>query len=328
MTRAARSGMGGIQSRGSGAGASEARDSRRSIVPFAIVAARRCPARSRSATARGRARGAGARPAAVAGSRAGRAQARPAGSTRGPSRSGHAGAGARARGSRRSTRTTRRRGARADAGDLELLGLLPPGIDLRRGRRLDASARQVAGYYDPRSGRLRVVEGAQPRTACSTRRRSRTSSTTRSRTRASTSTSTSSPPAATRRSPTPRWSRARRRADGPLPGAALQGRGDVRRRSRPPRSRGTGNLPPFLTAQLPVPVHDGEAFVARLLRSAAARWKVVDAAMRVRPPASTEQILHPQKYLGSSSRAASRARPLAGSGTAGGRSARRRSASG
>ena len=48
----------------------------------------------------------------------------------------------------------------AEAEMLALLGLLPPGIDLGESPRRPSSE-AVAGYYDPRSGALRVVEGAQ-----------------------------------------------------------------------------------------------------------------------------------------------------------------------
>jgi len=60
---------------------------------------------------------------------------------------------------------------------------------------------------------------------------------------------------------------------------------------------GTGDLPPFLTAQLVFPYTAGEAFVAHLLRVGGGGWRVVDAALRFRPPESTEQILHPGKYV-------------------------------
>ncbi|HKH19110.1 MAG TPA: hypothetical protein VKA57_16400, partial [Solirubrobacteraceae bacterium] len=61
--------------------------------------------------------------------------------------------------------------------------------------------------------------------------------------------------------------------------------------------QGTGNLPPFLTAQLVFPYTAGERFVGRLLEVGNGGWKVVDAALRFRPPASTEQVLHPDAYL-------------------------------
>ena len=60
---------------------------------------------------------------------------------------------------------------------------------------------------------------------------------------------------------------------------------------------GTGDLPPFLTAQLLFPYAAGEEFVARLLEVGGGGWKVVDAALRFRPPASTEQVMHPDAYL-------------------------------
>ena len=59
----------------------------------------------------------------------------------------------------------------------------------------------------------------------------------------------------------------------------------------------TGDLPPFLMAQLLFPYTAGEAFVSRLLELGRGDWTVVDAALRVRPPVSTEQVMHPQAYL-------------------------------
>ncbi len=58
----------------------------------------------------------------------------------------------------------------------------------------------------------------------------------------------------------------------------------------------TGDLPPFIEAQLIFPYIQGQEFIKRLY--AAGGWGVVDAAYRFRPPASTEQIMHPDKYLG------------------------------
>jgi hypothetical protein len=57
----------------------------------------------------------------------------------------------------------------------------------------------------------------------------------------------------------------------------------------------TGDLPPFLMSQLLFPYLSGERFVAELRRGGS--WRLVDAAYRTRPPASTEQVLHPEKYL-------------------------------
>jgi hypothetical protein len=56
---------------------------------------------------------------------------------------------------------------------------------------------------------------------------------------------------------------------------------------------GTG-LPPYIEASALFPYLRGEAFVDELRRVGG--WKLVNAAY-ARPPASTEQILHPEKYL-------------------------------
>ena len=59
----------------------------------------------------------------------------------------------------------------------------------------------------------------------------------------------------------------------------------------------TGDLPPFVEAQLLFPYLTGQGFVERLYATGNDSWSVVDTADRFRPPASTEQILHPEKYL-------------------------------
>ncbi|HET8759202.1 MAG TPA: hypothetical protein VFM58_24500 [Solirubrobacteraceae bacterium] len=59
----------------------------------------------------------------------------------------------------------------------------------------------------------------------------------------------------------------------------------------------TGDLPPFLEAQVLFPYLDGETFVADLRRRAGDRWDLVDTAFRLRVPASTEQVLHPDAYF-------------------------------
>jgi hypothetical protein len=57
------------------------------------------------------------------------------------------------------------------------------------------------------------------------------------------------------------------------------------------------DLPPFLQAQLLFPYTSGMTFVQELRRRAGGRWTLVDLADRTRPPDSTEQVLHPDKYL-------------------------------
>ena len=58
----------------------------------------------------------------------------------------------------------------------------------------------------------------------------------------------------------------------------------------------THGVPRFVVEQLGFAYLRGAVFVERL-HAAAAGWNVVDIALRERPPASTEQILHPRKYL-------------------------------
>ena len=57
----------------------------------------------------------------------------------------------------------------------------------------------------------------------------------------------------------------------------------------------TGDLPPFIQAQVLFAYVGGEAFVRELLRRGG--WGLVDTAYEVRKPSSTEQILHPEAYL-------------------------------
>ena len=59
----------------------------------------------------------------------------------------------------------------------------------------------------------------------------------------------------------------------------------------------TGSLPGFLQAQLVFPYTGGQAFVSALRERAGGRWTLVDLAERTRPPVSTEQVLHPEKWV-------------------------------
>jgi hypothetical protein len=58
-----------------------------------------------------------------------------------------------------------------------------------------------------------------------------------------------------------------------------------------------GDLPGFLQAQLLFPYEAGEEFVKRLYDEAGKRWTLIDFALTERPPTSSEQIMHPEKYL-------------------------------
>lgn len=72
----------------------------------------------------------------------------------------------------------------------------------------------------------------------------------------------------------------------------------------------TGDLPPFLQAQLLFAYLDGERFVRDLIERGG--WKLVDTAFEVRPPASTEQVLHPDAYFAADEPKPVRIEPVAG----------------
>ena len=57
----------------------------------------------------------------------------------------------------------------------------------------------------------------------------------------------------------------------------------------------TSGLPRFVLDGLTFPYVGGQAFVAALRRRAGGRWTLVDLAERVRPPVSSEQVLHPRQ---------------------------------
>lgn len=59
----------------------------------------------------------------------------------------------------------------------------------------------------------------------------------------------------------------------------------------------TSDVPPVILAQVTFAYVGGQAFVDELRASANGGWDLVDFAYQRRLPASTEQILHPEKYL-------------------------------
>ena len=194
----------------------------------------------------------------------------------------------------------------------------------RRPARADrhrCSSEGVAGYYDPRDGRLRVVEGAGTGDA---RARGDDRSPTSSPTRWRTSGSGSRSDAGDRR---PRAGARRRCYEGTRDGA------DVRRTCgaalQQPRRRSaacsasafedTGDLPPFLEAQVLFPYVGGEAFVER---AAAPRRRALGArrtpptrcARRPRPSRSCTRT--PTSTPTSPSRSGSAPRVLGAAGRA------------
>jgi hypothetical protein len=185
---------------------------------------------------------------------------------------------------------------RTDEEILKLLGLIDAGADLRE---LTASlfGEGVAGYYSPRDGRLRTVSGAATGTrvlaemvlahelthALEDQRfgldiedASATDDAALARLALIEGTATNLMYAYVDRHFTAE------EAIGGVLGSAFQD---------------TGELPPFLQAQVLFPYLGGEAFVRELLGRAGGRWALVDTAYRFRVPASTEQILHPGAYF-------------------------------
>lgn len=59
----------------------------------------------------------------------------------------------------------------------------------------------------------------------------------------------------------------------------------------------TGDLPPFILQSLLFPYVQGLTFVNRIYSAGGDSWRLVDLALRERPPDSSEQVLHPDKWL-------------------------------
>jgi hypothetical protein len=185
---------------------------------------------------------------------------------------------------------------RADEQVLKLLGLLDASVDLR-----DVSAsvfsEGVLGYYDPRSKRLRVVQG----TATTGRvlaemvlAHELTHALEDQRFSLDLEGEGTSDDAALARL------------------ALVEGTASelmyayANRHFTPEETLGgvlgsafapSGSLPGFLQAQLVFPYTGGQRFVAALRDRAGGRWTLVDLAERARVPASTEQVLHPEKWI-------------------------------
>ena len=65
----------------------------------------------------------------------------------------------------------------------------------------------------------------------------------------------------------------------------------------PEAEAATESIPPYIQTTLEFSYTGGEAFVTRLRTTAGGDWKLVNFALRDKPPVSTEQIIHPEKYL-------------------------------
>jgi hypothetical protein len=185
---------------------------------------------------------------------------------------------------------------RADADVLVMLGLVPPGTDLEEAFASTLSE-AVAGYYDPRKDRLRIVKGAQTSNRVLyemvlAHELTHVLEDQQFEFDLDALAAGGDPALAhtaliegTASALMYRYVEARFGAEELLGGLLSSA------------FAGTGDLPPFLTAQLLFPYSEGEKFVGRLLEVGGGRWTVVDAALRHRPPVSTEQIMHPDTYL-------------------------------
>src|SRR5215213_7472760 len=185
---------------------------------------------------------------------------------------------------------------RADEQVLKLLGLIDPSVDLR-----DVSAsvfsEGVAGYYDPRTKQMRTVRGAATGTrvlAEMVLAHELTHALEDQRFGLGLEDQGGDDDAALARLALVEGSAselmfayARRHF------TAEETLGGVLGSAFAP----TGSLPGFLQAQLVFPYTGGQAFVAALRERAGGRWTLVDLAERTRPPTSTEQVLHPSKYV-------------------------------
>ncbi|MBS1870921.1 MAG: hypothetical protein JSS99_14805 [Actinobacteria bacterium] len=175
---------------------------------------------------------------------------------------------------------------------LKLLGLLPPGSDLR-GIEGSVYGEQVAGYYDPRRKRLALVRGAGVDDVTLAHELTHAledqyadleklgagggddASTAQQALVEGSATYVMDRYAA-------RWpSRA------PL-GDALAGMTQV---------TGATPLPQYVARTLVFPYFQGEAFVRALLSAGGGGWTLVNVAERARPPRTTAEILQPSRWL-------------------------------
>ena len=185
---------------------------------------------------------------------------------------------------------------RADEQVLKLLGLIDPAVDLR-----DVSAsvfsEGVAGYYDPRTKRMRTVRGAATGTrvlAEMVLAHELTHALEDQRFGLGLEDQGGSDDAALARL------------------ALVEGSASelmyayARRHFTPEETLGgvlgsafadTGRCPASCRRSSCSRTPAGQAFVAALRERAGGRWTLVDLAERSRPPASTEQVMHPAKWV-------------------------------
>jgi hypothetical protein len=184
---------------------------------------------------------------------------------------------------------------RADEELLTLLGLIPPGTDIKK--LLEAvSGEQVIGYYDPRNKKMRIVSGNgadSPALVDITLAHELTHALEDQRF------GLDEPEAGTDDESSARTAL--------LEGTASLVQTKFVQCCVDPRALLTGSLgalgaagagtklPPYIERTLLFSYTAGERFVTQLY-DAADGWDLVNAALRSAPPVSTEQIIHPEKY--------------------------------
>src|SRR5215218_9969811 len=181
----------------------------------------------------------------------------------------------------------------ADEEVLKLLGLLKPDVDLRKVSGT-IFGQGVAGYYDPRTKHLRVVGGAQTTNRFLyeiTLAHELTHALEDQRFKLDLESSSSDDAGLANLALVEGSATAVMFTYAEQHFSAEQTLGGL----FSSLGQDTGDLPPFIEAQLIFPYVQGQEFIKRLY--AAGGWGVVDAAYRFRPPASSEQIMHPDKYL-------------------------------
>ena len=187
---------------------------------------------------------------------------------------------------------------RVQARVLVLLGLLEPGTDLRKVEG-QVSSEQVVGYYDPQRKRLAIVAGSEASdsvlseiTLAHELDHALDDQAIGLRDIASVGAddSASAYTALVEGVATSVMDDYTRRYISP--GRALKSS----LAALGPAAGSTAGIPPYLLSSLLFSYTGGERFVTRL-RSIAGGWKLVNYALRARPPSSTEQVVHPEKYL-------------------------------
>jgi hypothetical protein len=186
----------------------------------------------------------------------------------------------------------------ADETMLAMLGLVPPGTSLRD---MAASlySQGVAGYYDPRTKKLRTVTGASTGTrvlaetvlahelthALEDQRFRLLGAADRLDADSDAALAHLALVEGTATTLMQQYMRRYFTAEEALVGSLAGAFAD------------TGSMPAFLEAQTLFPYTAGMRFVQALLERGGGSWSLVDTAERFRPPASTEQVLHPDRYI-------------------------------